>query len=456
MLTNNKVKTNAMYLEPGEKWSAVPHPPKKHVVMALSTFIAVVLLLLLLPGEKAEAKRTAIPLSLEISPTEVERYRVDEPLAPSIHWDTIAVEPGDSLSHIFNRMGLRAADLHELVTSAKQAKALSRLLPGQELSFHIANNKLQALKLQQDKISTLVFERTPDGFKTSEISREPEVRIKIASASITSSLYKAAEDANLPQRLIMDLANIFGGVMDFVYDVRAGDHVIVLYEELYIDGERYRSGDILAAEYVNRGRSYQAFRYTNTLGNTAYYSPEGESMQKAFLRAPLEFSRISSHFDPKRLHPVFKTIRPHRGIDYAAPRGTPVYAAGEGRVIEAGYTRANGNYVFVQHGPQYITKYLHLDRNAVRKGNRVDQRQVIGWVGSTGYATGPHLHYEFLMNGVHRNPRTIVDKLPKAKKITATEMAMYTKAIRGMHLQLSTYAVQAGFRSPSTSRVGAG
>lgn len=456
MLSNNKAKTNTMFLESSEKWSSVPHPPKKHVVMALSTFIAVVLLLLLLPGEKAEAKRTAIPLSLEITPTAIERFGLDEPLAPNVQWDTIAVESGDSLSHIFNRMGLHAADVHELVTSAKQAKALSRLLPGQKLDFHIVDNRLQALKLQQDKISTLLFERTPDGFSTSEVTREPEVRVKIASATISSSLYKAAEDADLPQRLIMELASIFGGVMDFVYDVRAGDHFIVLYEELFIDGERYKSGEILAAEYVNRGRSYQAFRYTSALGSTAYYSPDGESMQKAFLRAPLEFSRISSHFDPKRLHPVFKTVRPHRGIDYAAPRGTPVYAAGEGRVIEAGYTKANGNYVFIQHGPQYITKYLHLDRKAVRRGNRVDQRQVIGWVGSTGYATGPHLHYEFLMNGVHRNPRTIVDKLPKAKKITATEMAMYAEAIRGMHLQLSTYAVQAGFRSPSTSRVGAG
>ncbi len=456
MLSNNKAKIYAMYLEPGDKWSAVPHPPKKHVVMALSTFIAVVLLLLLLPGEKAEAKRTAIPLSLEITPSIVERFSITEPLAPRVHWDTVDVEPGDSLSHIFNRIGLHAADVHELVTTAKKAKVLSQLRPGQTLSFHIANNRLQALKVQEDRVSSLLFERTPDGFKTSEITRQPEVRVKLTSATISSSLYKAAEDANLPQRLIMELASIFGGVMDFVYDVRAGDHFIVLYEELYIDGEHYKSGDILAAEYVNRGRSYQAYRYTNTLGSTAYYSPDGESMQKAFLRAPLEFSRISSHFDPKRLHPVFKTVRPHRGIDYAAPRGTPVYAAGEGRVIDAGYTKANGNYVFIQHGPQYITKYLHLDRNAVRKGSRVDQRQVIGWVGSTGYATGPHLHYEFLVNGVHRNPRTIVDKLPKAKKITATEMAMYSQAIRGMHLQLSTYAVQAGYRSPSTSKIGAG
>lgn len=425
----------------------------------MSTFVAVVLLLLLLPGEQAEAKRTAIPLSLDISPSEVERIVVEieqEPLAPITPWEDVTVRSGDSLSHIFQRVGLGARDVHELVTSTTEVKPLSRIRPGQQLSLHIQDGQLMAMKLKRDALTSLVYERTAKGFSTTELAREPEVRPRIASATISSSLYKAAEEADMPEGLIMELANIFGGVMDFIYDVRAGDHFIVLYEELYVDGKRYKSGKILAAEYVNRGRSYKAFRYTNTLGKTGYYALNGESMQKAFLRAPLEFSRISSPFNPNRLHPIFKTVRPHRGIDYAAPRGTPVYAAGDGRIIEAGYTKANGNYIIVQHGSQYITKYLHLDRKAVRKGDRVDQRQIIGWVGSTGYATGPHLHYEFLLNGVHRNPSTIIDKLPKARKITATEMAMFKEAVQGMHLQLSTYAVQAGYRSPSTSSVGSG
>ncbi|WP_372747665.1 peptidoglycan DD-metalloendopeptidase family protein [Litorivivens sp.] len=437
----------------------LPHPPKKQVVAAMSTFVAVVLLLLLLPGEQAEAKRTAIPLSLEIAPSDIDRVIVDieqEPLAPITPWDDVTVQPGDSLSHIFQRVGLTARDVHELITGTTEVKPLSRIKPGQQLSFHIQDGQLLAMKLKQNALTSLVYERTAKGFSATELVREPEVRPRIASATISSSLYKAAEDADMPDGLIMELANIFGGVMDFIYDVRAGDHFIVLYEELYIDGQRYKSGKILAAEYVNRGRSYQAFRYTNALGKTGYYSLNGESMQKAFLRAPLEFSRISSPFNPNRLHPIFKTVRPHRGIDYAAPRGTPVYAAGDGRIIEAGYTKANGNYVIIQHGSQYITKYLHLDRKAVRKGDRVDQRQTIGWVGSTGFATGPHLHYEFLLNGVHRNPSTIIEKLPKARKITATEMAMFKNSVQGMHLQLSTYSVQAGYRSPSTSSVGSG
>ena len=160
-------------------------------------------------------------------------------------------------------------------------------------------------------------------------------------------------------------------------------------------------------------------------------------MRKAFLLAPVDFTRISSNFNPRRLHPIYRTARPHRGTDYAASRGTPVYAAGDGRVQKAGYSKANGNYVFIQHGEQYVTKYLHLDKRKVKRGQRVSQSQVIGTVGSTGAATGPHLHYEFLMNGVHRNPRTIHKKLPKAKTLPAAEMARFQQAINAASTQLA-------------------
>ena len=162
-------------------------------------------------------------------------------------------------------------------------------------------------------------------------------------------------------------------------------------------------------------------------------------MRKAFLRAPLDFTRISSGFNLKRLHPVFKTTKPHRGIDYAASRGTPVYAAGDGRVSQAGYSKANGNYIFIKHGSKYTTKYLHLHKRGVRKGQQVKQQQIIGWVGSTGYATGPHLHYEFLVNGVHRNPRTILKKLPKAKSITSNDKEAFLAQIDSLQMQLAAY-----------------
>jgi murein DD-endopeptidase MepM/ murein hydrolase activator NlpD len=236
----------------------------------------------------------------------------------------------------------------------------------------------------------------------------------------------------------MKLANIFGGVIDFVLDPREGDTIHVLYDELYLDGERYGDGDIIAASFTNQGETFNAYRYRDANGDVGYYNEQGVSMRKAFLLAPVDFTRISSNFNPRRLHPIYKTARPHRGTDYAAPTGTPVYAAGDGRVIKAGYTRANGNYVFIQHGEQYVTRYLHLHKRKVKQGQRVAQSQIIGTVGSTGAATGPHLHYEFLMNGVHRNPRTIHKKLPKAKSLPAAELAQFQQAINEASMQLAS------------------
>lgn len=423
--------------------------PRRHLVLALSTIVATVVTMLLIPGEDAEARRTAIPINLDLSPKPPETRDAEAAtLEPELPWQEVTVKPGDSLSLIFKRVGLGPRDVHEIVTSAEKTDALGKLRPGQTLSFQIdEEGRLQALSLQRGALNSLLYERTVDGFATSTITREPEIRYSVASATVDSSLYMAGLNTELPDGLIMEMANIFSGVIDFVYDVRKGDHFIVLYEELYLDGERLGTGKILAAEYANRGKRYRAYRYVNSRDDEGYYSSDGVSMRKAFLRAPLDFTRISSNFNPRRLHPIHKTVRPHRGIDYAAPTGTPVYAAGDGRVIAAGYSGANGNYVFIRHGTEYVTKYLHLHKRAVREGQKVKQKQIIGWVGSTGYATGPHLHYEFLLNGVHRNPRTILDKLPKAKEISATEMPRFKDQIRGLQLQLATYAAQRGYDS---------
>ncbi len=429
-----------------------PRFPRRHLAIAASTLIALGVSLLMLPGENAEARRTAIPLDLELTPTSPIPQDSDAAalIEPEQEWLEIQVQAGDSLSSIFGRAQLTPQDLHELVSTAKKTKAFNKIRPGQKLGFQInEQGKLQAMSLQIDKLNSLVYERGVTGFSTTEVSKTPEVRQRVASATITSSLYKAAQDAGVSQSIIMELANIFGGVLDFVYDVRKNDYFIVIYEELYLNGEHLGSGQILAAQYFNRGDSFQAYRYVNKDGEIDYFSESGESMRKAFLRAPLDFTRISSRFDPKRLHPVFKTVRPHRGVDYAAPRGTPVYAAGDGRVLEAGYSRGNGNYVFIKHGEAYVTKYLHLHKRAVSRGERVRQRETIGWVGSTGYATGPHLHYEFLMNGVHRNPATIVDKLPPPTRVKQEDMPEFQNQISGLQLQLRTYAAQRNYSSSS-------
>ncbi|MDP5039696.1 MAG: peptidoglycan DD-metalloendopeptidase family protein, partial [Paraglaciecola sp.] len=197
--------------------------------------------------------------------------------------------------------------------------------------------------------------------------------------------------------------------------LRAGDSFYVLYEEHFIDGEYIENGDIVAAQFVNQGETYTAIRHSD--GN--FYTPDGRSLRKSFLRAPVNFKYISSNFNPNRFHPIQKRYKPHNGIDYRAAKGTPVVAAGDGKVIEAGYNRFNGNYVFIQHGENYTTKYLHFSKSAVKNGAKVKQGQVIGYVGATGMAEAPHLHYEFLVDGVHRNPRTVA--LPKAQPIDKAE-----------------------------------
>ena len=357
---------------------------------------------------------------------------------PEPPWREQTVKRGDNLSLIFNRAGFNDRDVHRVVSQATDGKSLGRIYPGQIIAFKSdETGALAAVKHVKSPLETVIYQRGETGFESRVETRSPEPREAWAAAEITSSLYLAGQEAGLSQNLIMDLANIFGGVIDFVQDPRKGDTIHLLYEEQYLDGEKFRDGHIVAASFTNQGRTYSAYRYEDANGDVGYYNEDGVSMRKAFLLAPVDFTRISSNFNLRRLHPIYKTTRPHRGTDYAAPRGTPVYAAGDGRVSKAGYSRANGNYVFIQHGEQYVTRYLHLHKRKVKKGQRVEQSQVIGTVGSTGAATGPHLHYEFLMNGVHRNPRTIHKKLPKAKTLAAAELPRFRQAINESSLQLA-------------------
>jgi len=243
---------------------------------------------------------------------------------------------------------------------------------------------------------------------------------------------RAGFSARTEPNVIMNLANIFGWDIDFGLGIRQGDYFNIIYEKKFLDGVEVKMGNIIAAEFVNRGKSYRAIRHNDG----EYYSPEGRNMRKAFLRAPVNFKYISSSFNPRRLHPVTGRVTAHNGIDYAAKRGTPVQASGSGTVIASSYNRYNGNYVFIKHGEKYVTKYLHLTKKYVRKGARVKQGQKIGTVGSTGRVTGAHLHYEFLVNGVHHNPRTI--KLPKAQSIARKEKRKFLSIAKARIEQLDT------------------
>lgn len=352
-----------------------------------------------------------------------------EPNEPPIVWNDMAVRTGDNLSLIFNRAGFSDRDVYD-VTSSKKGGALRKIFPGQLIGFAAnEDNALVAVRHIESPLKQTVYSKSEGQFVSEIITRETQARERSVALTIDSSLFLAGDRAGLSDGIIMELAAILGGVIDFALDPRRGDEIIILFEENFLDGEKFSDGNILAASFNNNGRLVEAYRYTDSSGDTGYFDADGVSMRKAFLKAPLDFTRVSSSFNPNRLHPIYKTKRPHRGTDYAAPRGTPVYAAGDGRIVEAGYTRSNGNYVFIQHGEGFKTHYLHLNKKRVKRGDRVTQGQVIGTVGSTGAATGPHLHYEFLVNGVHRNPRTVHKILPKAKSLPDSELALFKVAI---------------------------
>jgi murein DD-endopeptidase MepM/ murein hydrolase activator NlpD len=442
----------------GNKELPVPH------IVAAGLLSVSMLALVLMPPTEVQAHRGDIEASPVISaeqPTTIQPLlqTQTEPMNPQLEtgvetsaieqaatvapavvdWKEYTVKKGDNLTLVFKRAGLSSKAMYELIGNCPEAKILNRIHPGHTLAFHTEDGKLQGLKYQKSALTIHTFSRNEQGFDAELIERQPEKRLQYRSAKLDNSLFLAGQKAGLSQNTIMQLANVFGGVIDFVLDPRKGDSFNILYEDLYLDGEKIGNGRILAAEYQNQGETFKAFHYQDSKGDSGYYAPDGVSMQKAFMRAPLDFTRVSSSFNLRRRHPIHKSIRAHRGIDYAAPRGTPVYAAGDGRVRTSAYGRANGNFIVIDHGTQYQTKYLHLTKRSVKSNQRVKKGQLIGTVGSTGYSTGPHLHYEFLVNGVHRNPRTILNKLPKAKSVPKAEMQRFKESIAELQLALNKH-----------------
>lgn len=322
-------------------------------------------------------------------------------------WDAVVVRSGQTLDTIFRQQGLRISLLHKILALNEDTQRLTKIRPGETFEFRKdSNGDLLQMRYPLDQARYLLV-RAENGAPTAEIQhRQIIAQINEAEGVISSSLFLAASKAGLSDAMIMKLANIFGWDIDFVLDIRQGDRFMLVYEKLFAEGEFLRDGNILAATFINQGERFQAIFFED--GEISdFFTPDGHNMRKAFLRAPLNFSYISSGFNRRRMHPVLKRIRPHNGIDYHAPRGTPVFAAGEGTVIRSDYSSTNGHHVFIKHANSIQTKYLHFTRRTVKKGQRVKQGQTIGYVGSTGLANGPHLHYEFVVNGVHRNPRTV-------------------------------------------------
>ena len=364
---------------------------------------------------------------------------LDEAGKSPAQWSTITVQPGDSLAKLFDERGLPAADWLAVSRLPKHGKTLTRLRPGDQL--HLRRDRqgnLKSLKYPLGRERTLVVTRTDDGFTASVTSHPLERRIRHAQATIDSSLFLAGQRAGLSERMIMELAQIFAWDIDFVLDIRQGDSFTVLYQELYRDGEHIGDGPIIAAQFNNQGRTIKAIRYRAAGSKAEYYTPDGRNMRKAFLRTPVDFTRISSRFNPGRRHPVLNKIRAHRGVDYAAPTGTSVKAAGDGKVVFRGRKGGYGNVIIIEHAGRYSTLYAHLSgfsRN-VRVGSRVHQGQTIGFVGMSGLATGPHLHYEFRVNGAHKDPLKV--KLPTAEPLPKQHRQDFDRHAAPLLAQLDT------------------
>lgn len=349
------------------------------------------------------------------------------------------VRPGDSLSRIFERNGLPQADLAALLSNSENEKKLKRVRPGQSIAFQRGQDgRLIRFDFELDELTTLRFVRDEPGFTAETIARDYDRHIAGKNGIIKSSLFAAA--AGVPDPVIMQLVSVLDWDIDFDRDVRRGDSFSILYEELRVDDRLIRAGDILALEFQSKRAKdpIRAFRYTDTNGNTDYFAPDGRSLRRAFMRNPIRFKRISSRFSNRRLHPVYKTVRPHRGVDYAAPTGTPIRAAGDGRVTWAGRKGGYGKTVILSHGNGYSTLYAHLSRyeKGTKKGAWIRQGAVIGRVGSTGVSTGPHLHYEFRIDGVHKDPLTV--KLPRADPLDEAELKRFQDTVAPLAVRLDT------------------
>ena len=433
------------------------HYPRDHLYIAGSV-TSLMVLILLIPDENQEASNSggirSIPIpvvSQEQDPSQLvlsgtvtpaESVAIEQIEAHASAWQNFEVASGDNLSQIFAKAGLSDKDLFRVLNSSDEAQILNNVYPGYQLNFLIPEKGLlDQLRVLKSPLEGYLFRRSGNDFYVEEIKKKADIRKAFKVGKITDSLFMAGQRENIPAAHLIEMANIFGGVIDFILDPREGDRFSILYNEEYLDGDLIGNGEIIATQFINQEQTFTAIRYINEVGELGYYSPDGESMRKAFLRNPLDVFRISSNFNPRRRHPILNTIRAHKGTDYAAPNGTPIRATGDGRIKRASRYGSFGNLVIIEHAGGFETKYAHLSRyhKNTKPGTRVRQGDVIGYVGSTGGATGPHLHYEFLVNGVHQNPRTILDKLPKAESIGPEEMRRFKNQTEQLLSQFEDY-----------------
>ncbi len=353
-------------------------------------------------------------------------------------WQTLRPRSGDSMATIFKRLGLTAQNLQLVMQKNPYAKALTAIKPSQELKFLINKNKLEKLIIPMNTIQTLTVYRDGAVYKTKVDSKKVKTQERYVTGVVKGSLFGTAQQLGIPRKLIQQMTTILRKEIDFSRSVRSGDKFSIAYETLYVEEKMVGIGDVVAVSYTNQGKTAEAVRHISRNGTRDYYTPKGESFKKAFSRYPIKFSHISSTFTTSRYHPILHYKRAHKGIDLAAPIGTPIQSVGDGTIVNIGRHNGYGNMIEVKHDKTYSTLYGHMLRFAkgLSKGSRIRRGQVIGYVGQTGLATGPHCHYELHVHNQPRNPTTTY--LPTASPVPAREMAQFKAKVRNVFAHMKS------------------
>ena len=395
------------------------------IIFFLSIFLIMLLYADFVTDDSLPEERIEISEKLNEQVSDLFSYRIHEVLN------------GENLSIIFEEFRLPLNTAYKIFRLDKN-NLLSKIKPGDEMKFSYLGDDITSIEITKDSTNSILIEISND-ISIKKISKDVELIKSFKSGIIKTSFYEAALDADIPDSIIMDFAYILGWDIDFVFDIRKGDSFYVIYETPYSSGEQIQNGDIVTAKFINKGKTYSANRFFTDKNKKEFFDNDGNNMQKAFLRAPLDFAYISSHFNPNRMHPVLHTIRAHNGVDYAAKRGSPVRSTGDGTVQFVGRKNGCGNEIVIKHSNDISTRYCHLEGFAsnIRKAKKVNQGDTIGFVGSTGLATGPHLHYEFKIGGKNIDPIKV--KLPSAEPISKEFKSSFDTLVEDNKLLLSRF-----------------
>jgi len=347
------------------------------------------------------------------------------------------VKKGDSLSVIFEDKNVPLNTAYKIFNFDKN-NLLSSIMPGDVMEFNYIGEVLYSIEIIKDEVNSILI-NTENDISIKKIKKETQTITSFGYGAILNSFYKDAKNVGIPDSIIMDFAYIFGWDIDFIFDVRKGDKFFVIFETDYSEGEKVSSGDIIFAEFINKDEKYIAQRFYDNVQGKQYFNENGDNVKKAFLRAPLDFAYISSHFNPNRMHPILHKIKAHNGVDYAAKRNTPVKASGDGVISFIGRQSGYGRTIEIKHGGNIKTLYAHLERfnSKLKVGSKVKQGEIIAYVGDSGQATGPHLHFEFWQGQVRTDPVKV--KLPSAQPVNKGQIEEYRNLLDSSLKKLNEY-----------------